>query len=213
MTRRPLRSTLILAFTLLAAAVALAACGSSGATPGDTENGGTGGAVKTYTDSGYGYSFQYPEGWELQEGDRSEVTAGGSAVGSVGVFDPEGAMVGDIYIDLAQVSVYELNVTVDDSMMDDIKTEVESILASLESQAVDMKTVDSLSETTVGTMDGYKVTYSFDKDGIPATSTLYFLFSGNREYQVTVQAATENWKADQAIFEALVESFKPGTAK
>ena len=131
-------------------------------------------------------------------GETASTAAGGSAGGGV-----------KTYIDLAQVSVYKLSVAIDSSMMPQIKTEVEAVLASLESQAADMKTVESLSETTVGGMTGYKATYSFSKSGAPVTSTLYFLFNGSLEYQLTLQAADENWEAKKPAFATLVASFKP----
>lgn len=187
---------------LVVVALAAGACGSSG----DSNGSGT----KTYTDADYGFSFEYPVDWQLQEGDSSDVTAGGSATKSVGVFDPEGAVADDTYIDLAQVSIYELNLTVDESMMPEIQAEVEQVLASLESQATDMETVEALSETKVGEAPGFKATYSFSKNGAPVTSTLYFLFSGDIEYQLTLQAASENWEANAPIFEAMVASFEPG---
>ncbi len=202
-TRRSLVSAAALGCVLLLVTLAAGACGSDGPTAGN-------GTAKTYTDPDYGFSFEYPADWRLQEGDSSDVTAGGSATTSVGVFDPEGAVADDTYVDLAQTSVYELNITVDESMMPDIQAEVEQVIASLESQATDLETIEALSETEVGGMPGFKVTYSFTKGGEPVTSTLYFLFSGSIEYQLTLQAATKNWEANAPVFDALVSSFNPG---
>ncbi len=204
-TRRSMGFAALLGCVLLVAAFVAAGCGNGG----DSNSGGT----KTYTDTDYGFSFDYPADWQLQEGDSSDVTAGGSAAKSVGVFDPEGAVADDTYIDLAQVSVYELNLTVDESMMPEIQAEVEQVLASLESQATDMETIEALSEAKVAGMSGFKVTYSFFKSGAPVTSTLYFLFSGDIEYQLTLQAATENWETNAPVFAALVASFQPGPAE
>jgi hypothetical protein len=195
---RPLTAGAALILIVLMVAVVAAGCGSPAS------------GVKTYTDADYHYSFEYPAGWEVQKGDNAEVTAGGSAAASMAAYDPDGAVADDTYIDLVQVSVYKLNTNIDESMMSDIQPEVEQVLASLESQGTDMKTVEALSETTVDGMPGFKVTYSFSKSGTPANSTLYFLFSGDVEYQLTVQAATENWEAKAAAFDALVASFKPG---
>jgi hypothetical protein len=202
-TRRSPAYAAVLGCVLLLTALAAGACGSDGG----TANGGT---VKTYTDPDYGFSFDYPADWTLQEGDSSDVAAGSSATRSVGVFDPEGAVADDTYIDLAQTSVYELNITVDESTMPDIQAEVEQVLASLESQATDLETIEALSETEVGGMAGFEVTYSFTRAGEAVTSTLYFLFSGSIEYQLTLQAATKNWEANTPVFDALVSSFKPG---
>ncbi len=168
------------------------------------------GDTKIYTDTNHGYSFEYPAGWEVQQGGTADVEAGSSASTSMGVYDPKGAVAQDTYIDMVQVSLYQLNVVVDESVMDEIKTEVESVLSSLENQAGDLATVEPLAETTVGDMEGWQVTYDFQKNGAPVTSTLYFLFWGDKEYQLTVQAAKENWELNEPIFEALVKSFRPG---
>jgi hypothetical protein len=187
--------------------MALLAWGCSG------DGGSAGGQDKIYTDPDFGFSFEYPADWQLQEGDSSDVTAGGSASTSVGVFDPEGAVADDTFIDLVQISVYELNVTVDESVMPEIQTEVEQVIASLESQAADIQTLDPLSETKVGDMRGFEVTYSFSKGSAPVTSTLYFLFDGNLEYQFTAQSSTENWEENVPVFDALISSFQPGSAE
>lgn len=195
------RSSLVavLALMVVVALLALAGCG------GDSSSDG----VKSYTDGTYHCTFEYPSGWELQQGGTADVSAGGDAAASVGVYDPKGAVAEETYIDMVQVSVYELNVTVDESLMPEIKTEVEAVLASLESQAGDLKTVEPLAEASLGDMYGYKITYSFAKNNAPVTSTLYFMFFGDKEYQITVQAADENWEANQGIFNALLTSFKP----
>jgi hypothetical protein len=207
----------IFAFVLLAAMVTLAGCGGSGssdstaATTAGSETTVSVGSdsLKPYSNAEYGYSFNYPEAWEIQEGTSADVSAGGTAVASVGVFDPDGAVVDDTYVDIAEISVYELTVTIDDSVMAEIKTEVEAVLSSLETQAPDIETVEGLAETTVNGMKGFTVTYSLTKSGAPVTTTLYFLFSGNMEYQVTVQASQDNWDELKPTFSALVASFKP----
>lgn len=203
-----------MACLLLAIVVALTGCGGSDA--GTTTSGGSSSAstaedssLKTYSNGEYSYSFKYPDTWTLQEGSTADVSAGGTSVADVGLYDPKGTIAQDTYIDMAQISVYKLNVTVDDSVMADIKTEVENVLSSLESQAGEIKTVEALAETTVNGMAGFKITYSLTKENAPVVSTLYFLFSGNMEYQVTVQASQENWAAKKPIFDALIASFKP----
>ena len=166
--------------------------------------------VESYTSEDFGYSFAYPAAWELRKADSANVSAGGTAADAVGVFNPEGAVAQDTYIDLAQVTVYKLKEAVDASMMPQVRSEVEQVLASLESQAPDMQTVEPLSETTLGGTSGFKVTYAFSQNGTPTTSTLYFLFFGDTEYQLTLQAATQNWGANQSVFTAFLASFRPG---
>jgi len=201
----------IVLLALLLAAFALPACGSSSGGSGTTSAGS--GDTKTYADADYGYSFEYPASWKIQQETSVDVSAGGTSAGGVGVFDPKGAKAGDIYIDLMLVSVYKLTVTVDDSVFPQLKSEIESVLTSLESQGTGMQVKEPLAQTTAAGMKGYNVTYSFTKDGAPCTSTLYFLFDGNMEYQLTTQAADENWAADQPVFNAMIASFKPAAAK
>jgi hypothetical protein len=207
-----------MACLLLAISVALAACGGSSATTTTGSGGPTGSttvstaantSVKTYSDGEKGYSFQYPATWTVQEGSTADLSAGSTAVASVGVYDPKGAIVNSIAVDMAQISLYKLSVTVTDSIMSEVKVQVQDVLTSLESQAGDIKTLEKLSETNVNGMKGFKVTYSLTKEKAPVVSTMYFLFSGNMEYQMTVQAAEANWNADKVIFDSMIASFKP----
>ncbi len=200
----------IVLLVLLVAAFALPACGSSSSS---TSTGAGAADTKTYTDADYGYSFAYPSSWKIQEDTTVDASAGATSAGGASVFDPNGAKVESTYIDLMLVSVYKLTVTVDDSVFPQLKSEIEAVLASLESQGTGMKVQVPLAETTAAGMKGYNVTYTFTKDGAPCTSTLYFLFDGNMEYQLTTQAADENWAADQPIFDAMIASFKPGSAE
>lgn len=199
----------IVALAMLLMAATLVACGSGGDSSGTTAAGGV--ETKTYTDSDYGYSFDYPETWKVEDSATSDVTAGGSATGNVGVYDPQGTVVDKTYLDLMMVSVYKLNGVVDDSVIPQLKGEIESVLASLESQDSSMKVEQALAETTAAGMKGYKVTYTFTTKDTPTTSTLYFLFKGDTEYQLTTQASTANWAADQPIFDAMIASFMPAT--
>jgi hypothetical protein len=187
-------------------AVLMAACGSGSTGTSATTAAGD---LETYTDPDYGYSLSYPADWEVQTG-TSDVTAGSSAAGTVGFYDPEGTKVGDTFVDLAMVMVYKLTMTVDDPWDSAIKTELEGVLTSLESQATGMKVEESLKETTVSGLKGYSTTYTFDKDGTPMRSTLYFLFDGNMEYELTEQATTATWEASKPALDAIVASFKPG---
>lgn len=179
------------------AVVALAAVGA-----------GSSDKTKTYTDATYGYSFAYPSSWKLKAGATPDVTAGAASVGGMGVFNPKGAVAGNKAVDLMMVSVYKLNAVVDDSIMPQAKSEVESIIASMQSQDSSLKVVKALAETTAAGMKGYVVTLSTIQDGAAVMSTLYFLFSGDMEYQLGSQASTETWTADQPIFDAMIASFK-----
>lgn len=190
--RSILVSVVILAILLMA--VALSACGSS--------------STKTYADPTYGYSFSYPENWKLQAG-TSDVTAGGSASASVGVYNPDGAKINATMVDLAMVMVFKLTITVTDPWAAGIQTELEGVLTSLENQAVDVKVEEPLKQTTTGGLRGYVVTYRFTKDGTQLRSTLYFLFNGGREYELTQQAAVATWDTAKPTLDDIIATFKP----
>ena len=170
--------------------------------------------MDSYTDATYGYSFQYPHSWTLQQGDDSaSVTAGAIAKGNVGVYNPKGSHSSGNYFDLAEVSVYELKVTVDNSMMGDIKQQVQQMFDQLVSQGSDWKALDALADVTVGGLPGWTISYSFGSADAPSTCRFYVIFGGNLEYQLVVQASTKNWAADQPVFDAFVQSFKPGNGR
>ena len=203
-TRARLVGLAVVAAVLLTLLATLAACGSSG-------GGSATGDVETYTDKTYGYSFQYPSGWKLQEtADQADVSSGAAPAATVAVYDPDGAKTETSYTDLVEVSVYKLNGVVDDSIMPELEAEVESVFAGLESQAKDLAVVEAMSSVSMAGLKGWKITYSFDKDGVPAQSSLYLLFGGSLEYQLLIQSATESWQADQAVFQAFLSSFTPG---
>jgi hypothetical protein len=41
-------------------------------------------------------------------------------------------------------------------------------------------------------------------------TTFYFLFSGDIEYQLAIQASADTWEAQQEVFDAFLASFTPG---
>ena len=179
--------------------------GSSGGTTTTVDV--LGADAKTYTDSATGYSFKYPAAWAVDAKATTDAHAGGTSTSSVGAYDPTGTQAGGVFIDLMVISTYKLNITVTDAMIPDLQSEIQKVLDGLEGQASNIQIVAPLARTERAGLKGYQVTYTFDKDGVPATSTLYFLFKGDMEYQVSVQAATDHWDADQAIFTAMVAGF------
>ncbi|MBN1321430.1 MAG: hypothetical protein JXA87_11405 [Thermoleophilia bacterium] len=199
---------------LLAIAITLGGCGcdlsfSCG------ENAGTGlEGLTTYTDSTYGYSFRYPGDWEVRESHSTEVSAGAASVSDVSAFDPDGAADSSgSRIDVLQVSVYQLAVAVEETALPEIKPVLEGLMEDFARQSEDYATLEPLSEARVGELNGYEVTCSFTMGETPVTSTFYFLFDGDIEYQLLVQAAEQNWEADRQVFDAFVASFTPGSEK
>jgi hypothetical protein len=212
---------LMLAIVLTVGILGLSAgCGSGDAAgtgdttgnAGTTDTTGTG-DVKTYTDTAYGFSFDYPGDWRVSTSETAEVTSGADPTQVVTVGDPNGKVVGNTGVDMLMVRVYELNRAIDEASLSSVLPDLEGLIADSQSQDPTFKIDSPLAETTVGTIPGYQVTGSFDWDAdTPVKTTLYFLFAGNIEYQLSVQASTETWEADQAVFDAFIASFKLGTS-
>jgi hypothetical protein len=180
----------------------LAGCGS-----------GDSGGTSAYTDSTYGFSFDYPADWKVVTSENADVTSGADAAKVITVGDPNGTRVGDTGLDLFMVRVYELNAVVDETSMPEVLPLLEGLVADFKSQNPTFKTEGPLTQTSVAGMPGYVVTGTFDENAdTPMKTTFYFLFAGNIEYQVTVQASAKTWEADQAVFAAFLESFKPGAS-
>jgi hypothetical protein len=214
---------LILAIVLTVGILGLSAgCGSgdasgTGVTEGTWATEGTGatagtgdaGDVKTYTDTAYGFSFDYPGDWRVNTSETTNVTSGLDATEVVTVGDPNGKVVGTTGVDMLMVRVYELGQAIDEASLPAVLPELEALVADFQSQDPTFKIDSSLAETTLGTISGYQVSGTFDWDAdTPVKTTLYFLFAGNIEYQLSVQASTETWEADQAVFDAFIASFK-----
>jgi hypothetical protein len=208
-------TTTTIATSTATTTTATPATSAPGTTTAEEETTATAAAAKTstYTDPDYGYSFDYPASWKIQKQPTVDVTAGGAAVEGVGAIDPRGATLDGSYIDMMLLSIFKLKVTVHDSMIPQLKGEIESVIRTMEGQEPSAKVEEALAETTAARMKGYRVTYTFTRGDTPVTSTLYFLFSGNIEYQLTTQAATGNWNTDHPIFDAMIASLKPGPAR
>ena len=193
---------LVLVATLAVAAAGLALGCESGADAG----------TETYSDSVYGFTFDYPADWEAFTSETAGVTSGADPAAVVTVGDPEGARVDGTGLDLFMVRVYELNQVVDEALLPEVLPYLEGLIADLQSQDPTWKVEEPLTETSVGGIPGYQITSSFDWDAdTPVKTTSYFLFDGDIEYQLVLQAATENWEADQAVFAAILASFLTGT--
>jgi hypothetical protein len=168
---------------------------------------GLGGDSDSYTDSAFGYTFQYPSGWEIDKSATTDVTVGSSAQSTVAAYDPTGTVADGMYVDLMLVSTYALSDTVTDSMIPDLEGDVQRVLDSFTSQIKDAQVVSPLAQTEAAGLLGYTITYTFAKGGVPLTSTLYFLFQGDLEFEVTIQAASANWDEYQPTFAEMVGSF------
>jgi len=148
----------------------------------------------------------------LDEDSAADIEGGIAASKGVSVPDPDGARGDNYYIDLFQVSIYELNITVDESTLPEVKPQLEEMIVGIGSQDSSWKILEPLSDATVGGLSGFETLVTHLMDGEQVNSRLYFLFDGSTEYELMLQAATESWDAVQADFEAILASFKPGAA-
>lgn len=180
----------------------MTACNDAGSN-GQTE-------FKTYTDSHYGFSFDYPSGWQLTATGVTTVGVGAEPTAQVIAIDPKGAMADGIGLDLVTVRVYELDQTIDESMLPSILEYLQATVAGLQAQDPSVQIERSLEETSVGGVKGYQLTTTLEwSDGTPLRDTSYYLFAGELEYELIVQATTANWEKNQDEFAAFLASFKP----
>ncbi len=168
--------------------------------------------VKSYTDPIYGFSFDYPADWKLDEDSGAEIEGGINAAKGVSVFDPQGASNGRYFLNVFQVSVYELAMTIDDSVLPDVKPQLESAIAGVASQDESWETLEAMSAAEAGGLNGFKTTVTHALDGEMVKSTLYFLFDGSIEYELMLQAGVEDWETAQADLGAVLASFRPGVS-
>ncbi len=210
MNCRTLRMLLLPAALLPLALVLVAGCGDIATTTTTGSSADT--SVKTYLDPDYGYSFDYPSAWKLVDSTTPEATSGASAASIITVGDPKGTIANGTGLDLLMVQIYPLNTTFDETMMPDALAALEPLVADLQSQDPSWKVDQQLTETAVGGAPGYMVASSYTQDGTSMKTTFYFIFSGNIEYQLVLQASSENWTKDQAVFDAFLASFKPAVA-
>lgn len=219
MKRRLSRAALAFTCLALLALVFAAGCGSTSKStttkaPGTTLAGAattTTVAIpsKTYTSDKYGFAFQYPEAWQIDEQPNVAATAGSSAVLQLGVVNPSGTQDNrSLLVDGVLVAVYQLKAKVDASNVSEVKPQLESLVKSLASQAADYKEISALTEGEQNGLPGYMYSYSWTQNGVPLKSVDFFLFNGDKEYEINVQSATTTWDANKPYFDLIVNSLK-----
>jgi hypothetical protein len=195
------RRTLVLVglvLVVLATAVLVAGCGGPG--------------TKVYANPAYGYSISYPGDWATDT-NNTALTAGTKESGNVAVYDPEGTQVDGVFVDLALVSVYPLQNPVSDPWTGSTRSEVEGLLSQLQTQTPGMQVDKALEQTTLASLRGFVVSYTFTKGSTPMHSTLYFLFDDTREYELDEQSAVAAPDDTKAQLHRVIDGFKPGKSK
>jgi hypothetical protein len=164
--------------------------------------------LTTFTSDKYGFSFQYAPPFEEKTDTTWEAQSDASSADTVAVFDVEGTQVGGQYRDAFVVNTYQLNAEITDENLDQVAAELEqTVIPQLENSSEDMQ-ITELVSTEVNGLKGFQADATFTVEGTPMSSTLYFLFDGNLEFQLLTQAATERWEELQPTFEQMVNSFQ-----
>lgn len=197
----------------LALVIGLGGCSSGGETTSDSS--ATASAEQsapadatTYTSDQYGFSFQYAPPFEEKSDTTWDAQSEASSADTVAVFDTEGTQVGGQYRDAFVVNTYQLTTEITDENLDQVATELESnVIPQLEQSSEDMQ-ISELVSTEVNGLKGFQADATFSVEGTPMTSTLYFLFDGDLEFQLLTQAATDRWSQLQPTFEQMVNSFQ-----
>lgn len=171
------------------------------------------GDIKTYTDPTYGFSFSYPANWVLQTSGTAVDDSANVPPGTASVFDPEGSFAGAYAVDTATVAANLSGFAFKESMLPDLKTSMEAFIADPSGPFATATIIQPLSQTTLGGISGFKVTFSDTMADTQVTVTLYSLFNGTLEYDLAVQTATEEWQDHEATYDTLLSAFKPGPNK
>jgi len=163
------------------------------------------GGMRIYTDPEYGYNFEYPADWVLQ--DLSEDSSANGASSYIALFDYNGAASGLYALDYMSVAVFELDQSFQDADLAGLRNSLEALYADAAVSDPDLKTLEALAPVALAGLKGFTATFTSTVEGIPITYTQYTLAGGDLEYDLTLQAATEDWARCRVVFDDFVKSF------
>ena len=198
--RRLVRLT-ILMLTLAGLSLLLGACSAS---VGTTDKSSP--EPKTYTNDQYGFTMTY-DGQLEQGASTGGVGSGGSSVLDVAFADKSGPKVGGNYANGMQISVYKLAREVKPSEVPKLKKEVSGVVKQIMTSLPGAKIDQPLEELTVNGVPGFGFGHSYVRDDMTLKGVSFFLFKGQYEYQLTAQAAVEDWATLKGKLEAAFQTF------
>lgn len=186
--------------SVLAGAVLLAGCGSSG---------GGGGGMKTYANSDYKFSITY-DGGKLSQGSSATTGSGAGAtpVFKVGFADKSSADDQGIAVDGLLVQVYKLQREVKPEEVPGLKSVFEGLIPQLQAGLGSGAKMGQLTSAEVNALPGFRIEYTFLGSDGTVKSITYFLIKGQYEYELTAQAREKTWPNLEAIFTSAIDSFK-----
>jgi len=195
MRTRSITALAVATLALLAGVTVLASCG---------------GGPTTYTNEKYGFSLVYDSSvfQEAEDAAISSSNAGPGSVYNVGFADPDGTMIDDRARDGLLVSVYQLNATITPELMPAVQEELEKLLPRLEQALGQDGSIEDLEPVTVNGVEGFTAPASYVEEGTKFRAVMYFLISGDLEYQVQAQAAASRWGELEPYFTDMIDSFQ-----
>jgi hypothetical protein len=197
------RSHVALALVVTGLTLTTAGCGQGNGAPADDA---VTTPTRTYTNDRYGFTITVDS--ELRQGEpTAQTSAGGEAVLSVVFADEHGPTISGRYVNAIQVSVYELARSLEPAEVPQLRQEVESIVDQLMSSVPSADVVEPLREAEIDGVPGFRFTYTYEEAERRLTAVTFFLFKGRTEYQITTQAASDDWEAVGAKMAAAAESF------
>jgi PsbP len=169
---------------------------------------GGAGDLKRYTDRLFGFSITYPADWKATTDlSTTQTAAGGRAAESVGFFDPVAGRAPDQNVDGVLVGVYQLGEAATPHRMAKIERLLRGALDQL-ARAMPDFAGSPLEAVTVNGVPGYRVDYTATQGGTPLHRIAYFLFAGDREYQIVGQALQSDWGLEQGPIQRTLDSFQ-----
>lgn len=182
-------------------ATTAAGCSSSSSTSGNSQSpSSTAPSMATTTYAANGVTFQYPDDWAQKE------QSGGKNTGNLvwtQSFGPEASK-----SNLATVSEYTVNLDVTSENVAALKSQIETTIADLASQAGGSVTTPVSVESTAG-FPGYTAKVAVKTpDGTAVDSTLWMFFNGKTEYFLNCQAVPEAVQEMAAGCDVVRQTFK-----
>jgi len=191
----------ILTLTLAGLSLLLGACSASVGTTDESSPG-----PKTYTNDQYGFTMTYDG--QLEEGKSTGgVSSGGSSVFGVAFADKSGPKVGGNYANGMQISVYKLAREIKPAEVPKLKKEVSGVVKQIMASLPGAKIDQPLKELKVNGVPGFGFSYSYVQDDVTLKAVSFFLFNGQYEYQLTAQAASEDWETVKGKLESAIQTF------
>ncbi|MBA3727696.1 MAG: hypothetical protein H0W94_00525 [Actinobacteria bacterium] len=156
------------------------------------------GGEETKTFSAQGISFDYPGDWGDITGQQFSSQTGTEVFGKNFGIDGSNAAI---------FSIYEINVPIDASNIEQYRGEIDSTVAGLENESGGGVLRGSVT-ITMGSLPGYRYEVEgMTPDGTEVQSRLVLVFDGTTEYFLNCQHTDEHAEEIEAGCDQIVESF------